>query len=205
MLTIPSDRRRVQAPRQRFCRAPAHGFPSDCSHHLTASRHVAGMGADSSCRLWAGLLELSMSRKMPSGGRRVCTGSIQVPDSSVSTARFALPASHSVSNRPSDGSRPPADRGPSGRRWRASPNHERAARRPPGAAAPADGAACSCDAAPHRGLKHPSESGQTLRPARDTRAAHRPTPAGHAGVSKAWLPSPSLLPSPSEPVLVAFR
>ena len=41
-----------------------------------------------------------MSRMMPSGGRRRCTRSIQAPDSSVSAARFASLASHSVSNRP---------------------------------------------------------------------------------------------------------
>ena len=41
-----------------------------------------------------------MSRMMPSGGRRPCTRSIQVPDRSVSAARLASVASHSVSNRP---------------------------------------------------------------------------------------------------------
>ena len=41
-----------------------------------------------------------MSRMMPSGGRRSCTRSIQAPDRSVSAARFASVASHSVSKRP---------------------------------------------------------------------------------------------------------
>ena len=41
-----------------------------------------------------------MSRMMPSGGRRPCTRSIQAPDRSVSAARFASVASHSVSKRP---------------------------------------------------------------------------------------------------------
>ena len=37
---------------------------------------------------------------MPSGGRRSCTRSIQAPDRSLSAARFASLASHSVSKRP---------------------------------------------------------------------------------------------------------
>jgi hypothetical protein len=37
---------------------------------------------------------------MPSGGRRPCTRSIQVPDRVVSAARLASVASHPVSNRP---------------------------------------------------------------------------------------------------------
>ena len=53
------------------------------------------------------LSELSMSRMMPSGGRRTCTRSIQAPDRSVSAARFASLASHWSRSGPTDWSRPP--------------------------------------------------------------------------------------------------
>ena len=56
--------------------------------------------AEPSCWPWVGLSELSRSRMMPSGGRRTCTRSIQVPDRSVSAARFVSLVSRSVSKRP---------------------------------------------------------------------------------------------------------
>ena len=67
---------------------------------VTGAAEVAVIGLALSCWPWVGLSELSMSRTMPSGGLRSCTQSIQSPGMSISDARLASVASHSVSKRP---------------------------------------------------------------------------------------------------------
>jgi hypothetical protein len=50
--------------------------------------------------VWVGLTLESMSSKMPLGGRRLCTRSIQRPERSASAERFFSEASQRVSKRP---------------------------------------------------------------------------------------------------------